>query len=105
LTVDELSVIEQKLLEEGLDLVAPLQLGTGEWPNTLRIKFRAAPYSKGVGQLGLPLAVMIILAVGAVGITGILGWTIREILLKNFPLVAGLALFGIILYAKMKEAR
>ena len=71
-------------------------MGSSEkWDNTLRIKFKSPIPGKGFG-IALPIAVLIILAIGVVGIAGILGWTVRELIQQWAPfLILGGLIFGI----------
>lgn len=97
LSIAELATIQQKLLSEGLRLLGPVEIGTGRWQNTLRIKFENPT---GYAQIqALPVVVLIILAVGAVGIGGILGWRIGETFQNWFPAIAVLTLAGFLGYA------
>ena len=96
LSVEELSIIQDRLTSEGLRLIAPIEIGSGPWQNTLRLKFENP---KGYAQFGIPLVVMIILAVGAVGIAAFLGWKVGEVFQQWFPAIAVLALAGVLGYA------
>ena len=79
LNATELSTLEAKLKASGLDLIDTVALGaTPEWPNALRIRFRRPLRMKGAAFL--PLAVMLVLALGAIGITGIVGWKIGDVI-------------------------
>lgn len=70
-TDEQVATIERELVDGGLLLTSPVEVGTGPWSTTLRIGF-VRP--KGIGFVQIPLAAMLVLALGAVGVTGILGW-------------------------------
>jgi hypothetical protein len=77
LTEEEVIKLETNLRSQGIALTAPLDYGsTKEWASAVRLRFTAPDYS-GVGTL--PLAVMLVLAVGAVGIASFLGYKIGNV--------------------------
>lgn len=80
LSADELDIMQDELQRGGLVLLEPIGVGSsGDWDNTVRVKFsRPAPLR---GEIGvLPLAVLIIGALGAIGIGGIAGWKLGNIM-------------------------
>ncbi len=101
----ELWQLQQDLVQGGLDLLSPASMGaTDWWANTLRLEFRA-PYGQGPASIGmLPLAVLIILAAGAVGIAGILGWKVGSVVESLGKYIVPLALIGAATLVFMKVA-
>lgn len=101
LTAAEIATFESSLTKQGITLLSPVEIGdTPDWPNALRVEI-AAPDYKGVGML--PLAVLLLLAAGVVGITTFLGIKVGTVvdqvskyfvptLLITFGFILGLAL-------------
>jgi len=84
--------IQDRLISEGVQLLAPVDIGTGAWDNTLRLQFQI-PKGYAVAPL---LVVGIIVSVGAVIIGTILGWRIGEMIKSYAPyLIVGGLIFGI----------
>ena len=79
LSGEELASLEAKLRQSGLDLIDSPAVGyTSEWPNALRLRFRRPVRVKGAAFL--PLAVLLVLALGGIGITGIVGWKLGDVI-------------------------
>ena len=72
----ELGTIQGTLVVNGMQLLSPVDIGTGPWPNTLRLQFRY-PSAHEVGML--PLAVLLVLALGSVGVGSFLGWKVGDV--------------------------
>lgn len=71
LTAEELVKYQKSLEVNGAQLAAPVEIGEyGDWAHALKVEIAAPAYS-GVGVL--PLAVLLILALGAVGIVAYTG--------------------------------
>lgn len=82
LSAEELGMVQEELQKQGMLLTAPVQIGTGDWPNTLKIQFQnPSGYGMQVGVL--PLVVMIIAALGIVGIGAMVGWRLGDIIKEN----------------------
>lgn len=80
LNSDELDLLQDDLLAGGLELLDPVSIGSsGDWANTVRLNFKK-PVANQSGIGILPLAVLIIGALGAVGIGGIFGWKLGNIM-------------------------
>lgn len=108
LTENDLWHLQQELVQGGLDLLSPASMGaTDWWANTLRLEFRA-PYGQGPASIGqLPLAVLIILALGVVGIGGVLGWKIGSVF-ESFGkalIPLGLIFAGALVFMKLAERK
>lgn len=77
-------------------------------PSTLHIPFRE-PEVSGTGVL--PFAVLVVLALGAVGVAGILGWSLGKLIgdigetIKKIALPAVLILGGILLLSRQSPRR
>lgn len=100
LSDSELAQVEEELRRGGLELLAPVEVGIAPWPNTLRLAFRRPVQTRGYGIL--PLAVLLIAAIGAVGVGGVLGWRLGELiagLTENLPLVLILGAAGFIVWS------
>ena len=93
LSQEKLDALQQSLIDQGIELLAPVE-ETLQYPTTVIIKARAP---KGYGML--PFFVLLTLAIGAVVISGILGWRIGEAISKWFPviIIGGIGTF--LLYA------
>lgn len=78
LSSTQLDLLNAELRSQGVPLLSPAQIGSGPWPITLRLAVRRPQRSRGTGLL--PLAVLIIGALGAVGVTGLLGWRLGEVI-------------------------
>lgn len=87
---DELMAMEQYLTEKGMKLTAPLSIGSGAWEHQLRMQFENP---KGFGFV-VPLVVMIIGAIGILGLTGVGGWRITNIIEDHLPGLALMVLAG-----------
>ncbi len=104
LSIEELSQVQASLLSQGVRVLEPIEIGsedTEKWQNAVRMKVSYNPIPK--GEVGfLPLAVLIIAALGAVGVTGIIGWKIGGVfdaVKKNFVPVFLIGIGGIVLLA------
>ncbi|MFA5187614.1 MAG: hypothetical protein WC551_14130 [Patescibacteria group bacterium] len=92
LTDIELSSFQSKFMEGGLRLTAPVEYGSHpQYQHVIHMQF-AAPTSEGIAAL--PLAVLLIAAIGAVGIGGVLGWKIGDVISKIGEYILPLALLG-----------
>lgn len=79
LDATELARLEKELTSGGLNVTDPVTIGSGPWANTLRLAF-FSPASQGPHSTGMwPLAVLLVLSLGTVGIAGILGWKVSKI--------------------------
>lgn len=89
----EVAVFEQSLRQQGLQLTAPVQAGIAPWPSTLRMEFRRA--ARNPREIGvLPLAVLLPVALGAIGITGILGYKVGQVIESIGKNIVPLVLIG-----------
>lgn len=74
MSVDDLQTLEAELKQGGMQLAEHPAIGTDEWANTVKLVFYNPEVPAGISFL--PIPVLIILAVGVVGIGGVLGWKI-----------------------------
>lgn len=82
LTAVELDKVQAELKGRGLELTAPIELGADrQWPDALRVQF-PRPH-RPAGTAVLPLGGLVIGALGAVGITGLLGWRIGDTVMQS----------------------
>lgn len=83
-SADELNKFQETLVAEGLHLTTPVQMGTGDWENTIRIQFKNP---EGYGALPAAPIAIIVLALGAVGLSGMLGWRLSDVIRDYFPAI------------------
>ena len=77
LTDDEVGILASTFAENGLHV--KVEAGSApEWPAAVRLEFNRPAKLKGVGAW--PLAAVLITALGAAGIVGILGWRLGEVM-------------------------
>lgn len=108
---EDLSVGQLATIEASLQSVnAKVAVGsTGEWPNALRIEFTKS--SRHDKTKIIPFAVMLVGALAAAGIVGILGWklgnsvsTIGDAIAKNVVWIAGIAAVGLVVYMNKRTS-
>lgn len=91
LTDDEVGVLESELAQSGLR--AKVEPGMApEWPAAVRLEFTRPAKVQGVGVW--PLAAVLVAALGAVGIVGILGWRLGEVVAALAKNLLPIALIG-----------
>lgn len=102
LSIDELSAVQERFAQGGLKLLSPLAIGASPWPNTLRLVFANPEEPPGVGFiLALPLAVLVIGALGVVGIGAFLGFKLGNVvdsLAKNLLPITLITVGGLIVW-------
>lgn len=74
----QVSLLDAELRHQGVALLGRVEIGSGPWPVTLRLAVRRPPAVRGTGVL--PLAVLLVGALGLVGITGIIGWRVGDVI-------------------------
>jgi len=103
LTAEELTSYQQSLEANGAKLMAPVEIGDyGNQPHVLKVALQAPSYS-GVGVL--PLVVLLVLALGVVGIAAYTGVTIVNVIKQNMvPLavIGGVMFLGALLIMSKK---
>lgn len=72
---EEVGMVREAMKRQGLK--SKVEMGSGPWPNTMRLQFQRPVRQQGFAIL--PLAVLIIGALGAVGIGGVLGWKVGNV--------------------------
>ena len=105
LDTSELATFQNKLIEGGLNLRAPVEYGSHpQYQHVIHMQFEA-PVSEGIAAL--PIAVLIIAAIGAVGIGGVLGWRVGDVIGKVGEYILPLALLagGVFLLTRFVDAK
>jgi len=89
----EVARMGQQLVNAGLDLHSIEMGSTKEWPYALRMIF-TRPY-RPEGVAAWPLAVLIIVALGGVGIAAFLGWKIGNVIDALAKYIVPITLIGV----------
>jgi len=104
LSPDELSTLRQEIVRGGLS-VKSLDIGTGPWENTLRLRF-VRPSVKGYGQVQLILPIA--MGLSLLGLSGILGWQLGQVVSQIGKYIIPITLIAattFLVYAAMKEGK
>jgi hypothetical protein len=89
----EVAQLEQQLVNAGLDLHSIEMGSTKEWPYALRMIFTRPYRPEGVAVW--PLAVLIIVALGGVGIAAFLGWKVGNVIDALAKYIIPVTLIGV----------
>ena len=104
---EHIAALEAKMASSGMPIRADMG-STPEWPNAMRLRFNRPRKVKGVAFL--PLAVLLVGAIGAVGVTAFVGWklgtAVTDISKRIVPLaiIAGVT-FVALAYFKGQPAK
>ena len=102
----ELATLQNSLLQSGLQLLSPIQIGSYPWPNTLRLRFRRPASSGQVGFIPLIPPIAIILA--GLGVAVFLGWEVNKVIdaiTRNLVPITLIAVGGFVLYGYVTSRR
>ena len=101
---DEVLAVRRNLESQGLDIRSAQMGAFGDWPNTLRLQFKRPARPQGYAVL--PLAVMVIGALGAVGVASFLGWKLGNIvdsIGKNILPILAIGVAGLLGYKFLQQ--